>query len=73
MFYNKQTYNNKSSLKRISHTSRYQKSVDILLDLFKSKKINLLDLMVVVMVIFYFYIIIKKNGNFQVMIQIRKL
>ena len=43
MFYNKQTYNNKSSLKRISHTSRYQKSVDILLDLFKSKKINLLD------------------------------
>lgn len=43
MFYNKQTYSNKSSLKRISHNSRYQKSVDILLDLFKSKKINLLD------------------------------
>lgn len=43
MFYRKQTYNNKSKLKKISHSSRFNKSLNYLTNLYSKKKINLLD------------------------------
>jgi 2-polyprenyl-3-methyl-5-hydroxy-6-metoxy-1,4-benzoquinol methylase len=43
MFYRKQTYNNKSKLKKISHSSRFNESVSFITNLFSRKKINLLD------------------------------